>query len=243
MNLKEIISGHAVEYFEGQHRYVVDGQIIPSVSDLCKKAYPNRYKGINQNILAHSIKRGNYLHNQIESFEKHNVMGSSIEFKNYLKIKETLGFDVKQTETMVLIKYQNQVIACGRFDLLVEINNELVLIDIKRTRDYHEKSFTLQLNLYRYGFMQNNPKPITALKVLRLRDSEAQVLEIPIDESLVEEILQKYVKPQFELITDEPVQNTQTILTKQDKQPILMVWIGLGILIGQFLLYYYLVKF
>lgn len=34
MNLKEIISGHIVEYFEGPHRYVVDGHSVSSVSDL-----------------------------------------------------------------------------------------------------------------------------------------------------------------------------------------------------------------
>ena len=240
MNLKEIISGHVVEYFLGPHRYVVDGHIVPSVSDLCKKEYPNRYKGINQQVLTHAIKRGNYLHAQIESFEQCGVMGTSIEFMNYLKIKETLGFDVKQMETMILIKYEDQVICCGRFDLLVEMNNELVLIDIKRTRDYHQMSFSLQLNLYRYGFMQSNSKSISALKILRLRDAEAQVFDIPIDESLVERTLKKYVKPKADQVQSKPI-DEPTRIKKQNQYLTLGIMIGILLLIILFALVYYVI--
>lgn len=200
MKRKEMIHDHIVEYDDHYHTYHVDGLLVPSVSDLCKKAYPNRYRGIDSNILARAIKRGNHLHQLIEAYEIKGVIGNTLEFTNYLKLKEALNFKVKQVETMVLIKYQDTIIACGRFDLLVEMNGTLCLIDIKRTRELHIPTYTLQLNLYRTGFMTNSVNKIEALKILRLRDSDAHSIDIPIDEDLVHQTLQAYVKPPINLV-------------------------------------------
>lgn len=197
MKLTEIIQGHIVEYHPHDHTYYVDGHLVPSVSDLCKKAYPNRYRGIDSNTLARAIKRGNHLHQLIEIYETKGVLGNTIEFKNYLKLKESLNFKVKQVETMVLIKYQDTIIACGRFDLLVELSGSLCLIDIKRTRELHIPTYTLQLNLYRYGLMSNTAIEIETLKILRLRDSDAHIVDIPIDDDLVHRTLRAYVKPKL----------------------------------------------
>lgn len=197
MKRTEIIQGHIVEYHQHDHTYYVDGLVVPSVSDLCKKAYPNRYRGIDSNTLARAIKRGNHLHQLIETYETKGILGNTIEFKNYLKLKESLNFKVKQVETMVLIKYQDTIIACGRFDLLVELNGSLCLIDIKRTRELHIPTYTLQLNLYRYGLMSNTAIEIETLKILRLRDSDAHIVDIPIDDDLVHRTLRAYVKPKL----------------------------------------------
>lgn len=197
MKRTEIIQGHIVEYHPHDHTYYVDGLVVPSVSDLCKKAYPNRYRGIDSNTLARAIKRGNHLHQLIETYETKGILGNTIEFKNYLKLKESLNFKVKQVETMVLIKYQDTIIACGRFDLLVELDGSLCLIDIKRTRELHIPTYTLQLNLYRYGISSNTSIEIEALKILRLRDSDAHSIDIPVDDDLVRRTLNAYVKPKL----------------------------------------------
>ena len=194
MTIKEIIKGHVVEYFDLEHKYVVDGVEVLSVSTICKKENPGMYTGISQQTLNNAAKRGTNLHKEIENYEKHQQLGFSVEFRNYLKIKEQLGFQKELTETMVLLENDNQVVSCGRFDVLARIGNELLLIDIKRTKDIHLDYFKLQLNLYRYGYKQSYDIDITKLMVIRLRDSEVNKIDIPIDEELVENTLRKYLK-------------------------------------------------
>ncbi|MBW4258524.1 hypothetical protein KTG15_12640 [Methanobacterium sp. YSL] len=93
---------------------------------------------------------------------------------------------------------------------MVEMNGSLCLIDIKRTRELHIPTYTLQLNLYRYGLMSNTPIEIEALKILRLRDSDAHSVDIPIDDELVRRTLSAYVKPKLNPLV-EPNQPLETI--------------------------------
>lgn len=194
MDIKETIRGHVVEYYDLEHKYFVDGIEVISVSTICKKENPGMYTGISQQTLNNAAKRGTHLHKEIENYEKHQVPGFSVEFKNYLKVKERLGFKKELTETMVLLEIENQVVSCGRFDILALMNDELCLIDIKRTKDIHMDYFKLQLNLYRYGYKQSYDIDISKLMVIRLRDNEINIIDVPIDDILVENTLKKYIK-------------------------------------------------
>ena len=93
---------------------------------------------------------------------------------------------------MVIVKYQGKVICAGRFDLLATIGHQTALIDFKRTSQIHLSYVTLQLNLYRIGLMQSYGKQIDQLIMIRLKDYESNIVSIPIDESYVSRVLERY---------------------------------------------------
>jgi ATP-dependent exoDNAse (exonuclease V) beta subunit len=188
----EHVLGHLVQFDPIEHKYYVDGTWVPSVSQICKLENPTMYKDVDQQTLNLAAAKGVGLHEEIEQFELHGVMGSSMEFNNYLRVKQRLGFQKKMTETIILIKLDHQVICAGRFDLLALIEQEHVLIDFKRTSDIHRKYVKLQLNLYRLGLKQCYHIEISKLLMIRLRGYEANIIAFDVDEEHTYHVLSKY---------------------------------------------------
>lgn len=180
---QEVIQGHVVEFNPINHSYKVDGVDVLSVSQLCKLANPKMYQGVDQNVLTRAAHKGSMLHDQIEKYENHGIESNAIEFKNYLRVKDRLGFKKEMTERMVIVKSRNKVICAGRFDLLATMDQERVLMDFKRTSHIHLDYVRLQLNLYRLGIMQSYGIDVTKLMLIRLRDYEVNVLEVDINET------------------------------------------------------------
>jgi ATP-dependent exoDNAse (exonuclease V) beta subunit len=184
--------GHCVQFDPIEHKYYVDGTWVPSVSQICKLENPEMYRDIDQATLSRAAAKGVGLHEEIEQYELHGVIGTSMEFDNYLRIKKRLGFKKDMSETMIIIKHENQVVCAGRFDLLAMIEQAHVLIDFKRTSEIHRKYVKLQLNLYRLGLKQCYQKDIKRLMMIRLRGYEANIIEFDVDEDNTYHVLSKY---------------------------------------------------
>ncbi|MFA5471758.1 MAG: hypothetical protein WC219_06910 [Acholeplasmataceae bacterium] len=189
----EIINGHEIIFEPEKHEYFVDGVLVPSVSQICKMENPDMYKGIDQSILMNAARKGTNLHKQIEDFELHGIFNPrSSEMQNYLRIKRTYDIVKKMTEKMVIIKHEGKVICAGRFDLFASIKGIPALIDFKRTSQIHHEYIKLQLNLYRLGLKQCYNEDIDILMLIRLRYEQADVVNVPVDEDFVYEVLDKY---------------------------------------------------
>jgi hypothetical protein len=188
----QYLMGHKVEFNPEAHQYFVDGKPVLSVSQICKLENPLMYKGVDQGTLKKAADKGLGLHEEIDNYEKQGILSHSLEFKNYLRIKSRLGFKKEMTESMIIIKVDNQVVCAGRFDLLATIQDEHLLIDFKRTSDIHRKYVTLQLNLYRLGLKQCFQKEINRLMMIRLRGYEANIIEIDVNETETLKLLKKY---------------------------------------------------
>ena len=50
-----------VEFLEKEHIYLVDGVIVPSVTQILEKIFPDKYKGIPEDILQRKASYGRYL--------------------------------------------------------------------------------------------------------------------------------------------------------------------------------------
>jgi len=190
---KELINGYLVEFEPINHQYFVNGQLVPSISQICKMENPDIYNGIDQATLNRAAAKGVSLHEEIENFELHGVMGYTTEFHNYLKVKKHYGFKKELTERMVIIEIDGRVVCAGRFDLLAKNNAENLLIDFKRTSQIHHHYVTLQLNLYRLGLMQSYTIDIQRLMLIRLRYDTVEILEIPVQEQETKQVLKKYL--------------------------------------------------
>ena len=67
------IKGHVVEYIDESHTYLVDGIILPSITQILKVKFGNKYQGISKEVLDNAAAKGTRVHEAIEKWYKYNV--------------------------------------------------------------------------------------------------------------------------------------------------------------------------
>ena len=65
------ISGYTLEYDDESHTYIVDGVIVPSVTQILAVKFGNKYAGVNRSTLERAASRGTAIHEAIENFCKY----------------------------------------------------------------------------------------------------------------------------------------------------------------------------
>lgn len=143
-----------IEFLEEEHLYIKDGMIVPSVSEILRYLFPNKYANINPAILNRAAEFGTHIHEAIENYEnglKYNLnFKEELVFNQYLKLKIKHNFKVIDQEQMVSYEYDY----CGRFDMISERDNKLCLADIKTTAKLDLEYLSWQLSLYEYAYGQ-----------------------------------------------------------------------------------------
>ena len=199
------INGHTVEYIDKTHTYIVDGVITPSVTQIIKCVFPDKYAGVSEYMLKSAGRKGTALHGVIEEYEnngledslKHKIfkLGYLIpEFKNYLFLKKKYGFIPLENEVPIVYEYKGKVVFVGRLDQVALYQNKLTIIDIKRTHTLDLMYLKMQENLYRLGYQQSYKKDIQQLHALYLRNEDRAFKQIPIDEELALKVIENYLE-------------------------------------------------
>lgn len=187
------IKGHTIEYIDDIHCYLCDGIILPSVTTILKIKFGNKYKGIDETVLKRASEKGTEVHNAIEKYCKNGIESDLKELKNFKFLKKQYKFNVLDNEVPILIFKDDEPVAVGRLDLVLGDGEEVGLGDIKRTSDLDKEYLAYQLNLYRIGYMQSYGKDIKFLKGLHLREDIRKYVNIPINEKMALELLDKYL--------------------------------------------------
>ena len=183
------INGGVLEYLDVSHTYLFDGVVLPSVTQLLQKKFGSKYDGIPKSVLERAAERGTALHKAIEDYEYQGIETELLELQNYIRLKEENGFSVMGNEIPVVLFRDGEAVAAGRCDLFLANQGVFGLGDIKRTYRLDRKYLTYQLNIYRVAFTQSYGIGIDFLRGIHLREEVSKYVEIPIDESLVNEIL------------------------------------------------------
>ena len=183
------INEGVLEYIDDTHTYLYDGVMLPSVTQLLQKKFGGKYDGIPKSVLQRAAERGTALHKAIEDYEYQGIDTDLVELKNYKRIKEENGFSVMGNELPLVLFQDGEPVAAGRCDLFLAKDGVFGLGDIKRTYKLDRQYLTYQLNIYRVAFMQSYGVTIDFLRGIHLREEVAKYVEIPVDESLVNEIL------------------------------------------------------
>lgn len=138
-----------VEFIEDGHIYLINGVIVPSVSDIIKFIFPNKYGNVPEQILSAKAEFGTIVHKAVECLEKGEDL-PKLDFyqelclKEFKKLKERYKIETKEQETMV--SYGEHY--CGRFDMIANINGYYSLCDIKTTAKLDLESLSWQLSYY-----------------------------------------------------------------------------------------------
>ncbi len=196
LDITEYIKGKRVDYIDETHTYYVDGVKVPSVTQIVAAILPSPYSDVEPTVLQQAASRGVALHKEIELYEKHQLLGSSIEFNNYLFLKKYHRIKSLDNEKLVIIEHEGKIVCAGRLDMIIQ--SELVkgigIGDVKRTYDIHFNHLKLQLNLYRLGYMQSYGHTIDYLKCFHLRKFIYELIDIPIDEEYATHSLIKFIE-------------------------------------------------
>jgi len=188
------IKGHVVEYIDESHTYLVDGIILPSITQILKVKFGNKYQGISKEVLEQAAERGTRVHEAIENWYKLKVEDVSCkELRNIKFLQRQYKFEVIDNEVPIILFKDNKPIACGRLDLVLEENEKLGLGDIKRTSVLDKEYLAYQLNLYRIGYRQSYDKDTKFLRGVHLRDDVRKYVNIPINEEMAVQLLEEYL--------------------------------------------------
>lgn len=188
------IKNHVLSYDDSTHSYYCDCKKCISVTQLIKFRFPDKYKNVDEEVLKKTASKGNELHNSIEVFEKFGLESENLkEFRNYLFLKEKYKFSVLENEIPIILPYKD-IFICGRLDMVLLEDNKIGLGDIKRTSVLDKEYLMYQLNLYRMGYEFSYDKKPEFLRAIHLRNEVRRYISIPLNDNLINELLEEFYK-------------------------------------------------
>lgn len=192
------IKDHVLEYIDESHTYLCDGVVIPSITQIMKIVNGNKYKDIPPEILKSAADKGTEMHLAIELYEKEGKEDNIPELKNYKFLKKHYKWEVLESEIPILLFHNGVVIAAGRLDQVIKIEDKKGINDLKRTAVFDKPSIALQTNLYRIGYQQSYDETIDFVSGTHLRDNTRKFSKLPVNQEYAEEIIEIYLKKKEE---------------------------------------------
>lgn len=188
-----------VEYIEESHTYLVDGIIVPSVTQLLQFKFPEKYKGVPENVLNSKAEYGTKVHKLIE------ILNNADNF--YPVIEAVKEFDyiiANSLEQYSKIFLSNKIVpisqedivyndrVAGRYDLLAEVNGDKSLCDIKTTATLDKEYLSWQLSIYNY-LGKLNAKKLYAIWLPKKDLGKLVEVEFKTDEE-IENLIEEWCK-------------------------------------------------
>ena len=185
-----------VVFKEDTHQYFLgDKELRGVTSTLIRRAFPDKYKGVDPEVLANAARKGHELHAAVEFYD--NFGGDPSEASDdriaaYERIKQEYGLTTIANEYLVS---DEQHYASSIDIVMANADGEICLVDIKTTYNLDLSSVALQLSIYKRFFERQN----LALKVSHLyalwlpnRDHTiAQLHELsPVADEVIDSLIQ-----------------------------------------------------
>ncbi len=189
------IAGGLLEYIDESHTYIFNGVILPSITQILKVKFGNKYLGVSNSTLERAANLGTEVHKAIEDYETKGIENIELkELRNYVFLKVRNNFKCLKNEVPIVLFLDDKPVAAGRVDLILEQNGQVGIADIKRTSTFDKEYVAYQTNLYRIGYQQTYGENITFLRGLHLRDNTRKYIELPINEEMSLDLVKKYLE-------------------------------------------------
>ena len=198
MDYTKEINEHTLEYFEIGHIYLVDGVIVPSITQLLKVKFGRKYESVDRATLDRAAEAGTQVHDAIERLCETGEIADLPEVRNFLFLKRQYKFEVIDCETPVILHLNDEPIAAGRCDMSIVMDGQIGGADIKRTSTLDKQYLAYQLNLYRIAFRQCYGIEWEFLRGIHLRDNVRKFVNIPINENEAWQLVHDYLGGNYE---------------------------------------------
>lgn len=186
------IKGYTLEFDDVTHTYLVDGVVVPSVTQLLKRRFSSKYDGIPDGIMKRASERGTRVHKAIENYCTRGEEDGSEELRNYKFLEKHYNFKALMNEVPIILEKDDRPVCAGRLDLVLNIDGSYAVADIKTTATLDKDYLAYQLNIYRLALMQNVDINITKLYGLHIRENKRKLVEIPVNERIAWELIEEY---------------------------------------------------
>lgn len=183
-----------IEYWEDTHEYLVNGVILPSITTILKKKFGNKYNNVSPEILRKASEKGTNMHQTIQDYEEEGIDDlGSVELQNYKFLKKHYGWRVVYSEIPVVLSINDEPIAVGRLDQIIEIDGEAGVNDLKRTSIFDKEYVAYQTNLYKIAYEQTYGVKLSFVSGTHLRDDKRKFYKLPVDEEKALELVKEYL--------------------------------------------------
>ena len=171
-------------FFDEGHKYTLDGEELPSVSQLTRFISREIYGEVGQFNLDRAAERGTAVHKATELLDKYGTAEIDEDISPYLKAYIAFRKEHKcDWQKIEYATHHPDNLYAGTLDRVGMVDGKLAILDIKTSSTIQKPLYTAQLNLYRKML----PGPIEQLIILHLRkDGTYKLIDIPIDDTLAD---------------------------------------------------------
>ena len=174
----------SLEFYEAEHKYTLDGEEIPSVSEILRFATREVYQETDSFAMEAAADRGKRVHKAAEELDRTgrcecdgDIEGYVIAYRNFLR-----EHDVKW-DAIEKPVYDESAWYAGTIDRAGLLDKQPVILDIKTTKKIsgkHKLLYSAQLTAYKYAYTTNLYD--TKLMILQLHEDGTYKL-IPIKDN------------------------------------------------------------
>lgn len=177
-------------FFDQGHKYTLDGEELPSVSELCRFLSREIYGDVAQWRLDQAADRGTAVHKATEALDKYGKVDVQDGILPYLQAY--LSFRREHPAEWQKIEYATHHQArryAGTIDRYGLVDGAASLVDIKTSYTIHKPLCAAQLNLYRW-MLEAEGRPVDQLYILHLKkDGTYKLQQFEKDDALPEALL------------------------------------------------------
>ena len=175
---------------EQDHTYLLEGEELPCVSDLCRFLHREIYKDAPTWQLEAAAERGTAVHQATEALDKLGSATIPEEYLLYLQAYKTFLRDYCPTWDLIEQPlYHPEHRYAGTIDRYGAIAGEAALVDVKTTYTVYKPLCRLQLNLYRLMLIARGYS-VHKMYILHLkRDGTYKLIPFAEDEPLALAVL------------------------------------------------------
>lgn len=179
-------------FFDQSHTYEVDGEPVPSVSEVTRFMSREIYGDITQFQLDNAAERGTAVHKALEVLDKYSEVEASEDIVPY--IKAYLAFRKDHPTEWKKIEYavcHPDKLYAGTLDRYGTVDGIPTLLDFKTTSSIdpaHRHLYTAAQNLYRRALPDD--MPVEQILILQLKkDGTYKLFNLDIDDKLADACL------------------------------------------------------
>ena len=194
MDFTKEINGRTLEYFDEGHIYLVDGLVVPSITQILGPKFGRKYERVDRTTLQRASEAGTQVHDAIERYCRTGEETDIPEVKNFKFLQRQYGFKVLENEVPVILFLNDEPISAGRLDMVIEMGGQIGGADIKRTSALDKDYLAYQLNLYRIAYRQCYGIEWDFLRGIHLRNDVRKFVTIPINENITWQLVHEYME-------------------------------------------------
>jgi hypothetical protein len=186
------IKGFALEFYEDEHIYLVNGEIVPSITQIVGSKFGGKYDAVNERVLNEAAVKGVEVHEAIERYCKIGEEADLPEVRGFKFLQREYEFEVLGNEIPLILFRLEKPIAAGRCDMVIQNECGIGGADIKRTAVLDKNYLSYQLNLYRIAYRQCYGVEWSFLVGLHLRDDIRKFVGVPVNEVAAWDLIEDY---------------------------------------------------